>query len=108
MYAGTQASVARASAHRDRSANWTSEQTKELIALRREADESFNGHKTRRDTLWSEIAQRLARGSFSPNALQVKNRWENLIKDVKVRYRPACARVCAYGAHVVCAAHILL
>lgn len=69
-------------APKKRAETWIKEETRILIALRREMDSQFNVSKSNRH-LWERISRRMRQKGFNRSASMCTEKWRNLMKDFK-------------------------
>ncbi|THU66758.1 hypothetical protein C4D60_Mb05t17580 [Musa balbisiana] len=69
-------------APKKRAETWIQEETKSLIALRREIDGLFNTSKSNRH-LWEQISTKMREKGFDRSPTMCTDKWRNLLKEFK-------------------------
>lgn len=69
----------------ERIPQWSIEETKELLAIREELDQTFMETK-RNKLLWEVVAAKMADKGFVRSAEQCKSKWKNLVTRYKVTF----------------------
>ncbi|KAL6186389.1 hypothetical protein ACLB2K_042509 [Fragaria x ananassa] len=65
-----------------RAETWVQDETRSLIALRREMDSSFNTSKSNKH-LWEQISAKMREKGFDRNPNMCTDKWRNLLKEFK-------------------------
>ncbi|KAL0728786.1 hypothetical protein Bca4012_024879 [Brassica carinata] len=71
----------------ERIPQWSMDETKELLGIREELDQTFMETK-RNKLLWEVVAAKMADKGFARSAEQCKSKWKNLV----TRYKPEAIR----------------
>lgn len=69
----------------ERIPQWSIEETKELLGIREELDQTFMETK-RNKLLWEVVAAKMADKGFVRSAEQCKSKWKNLVTRYKVTF----------------------
>ena len=69
----------------ERIPQWSIEETKELLGIREELDQTFMETK-RNKLLWEVVAAKMADKGFARSAEQCKSKWKNLVTRYKVTW----------------------
>ncbi|CAH8338166.1 unnamed protein product [Eruca vesicaria subsp. sativa] len=69
----------------ERIPQWSIDETKELLGIREELDQTFMETK-RNKLLWEVVASKMADKGFARSAEQCKSKWKNLVTRYKVTF----------------------
>ena len=69
----------------ERIPKWSIDETKELLGIREELDQTFMETK-RNKLLWEVVAAKMADKGFARSAEQCKSKWKNLVTRYKVTF----------------------
>lgn len=85
-----------ARAPKKRAETWVQEETRCLIALRREMDTMFNTSKSNKH-LWDQISGKMREKGFDRSPTMCTDKWRNLLKEYKkARHGSASAKMSYY------------
>ncbi|XP_078433371.1 trihelix transcription factor GT-4-like isoform X2 [Wolffia australiana] len=87
-------------APKKRAETWVQDETRSLVALRREMDGLFNTSKSNRH-LWDQISAKMREKGFDRSPTMCTDKWRNLLKEFKrakqqVRAAGGTSKMCCY------------